>query len=291
MTPEERFVKHRPKLLGIAYRMLGSIAEAEDVVQEAYLRWHEAEQDAVDNSEAFLVTVATRLSIDHLRRAQVRRETYIGPWLPEPLATESLPGPDAATELAETLSYAFLLMLERLDPVERAVYILREAFELKHEEVAEIVGKSPENCRQISRRASRRLARQEPRFDGSGKTKEELFTEFLHACATGDIQQLVDMLAEDATLYSDGGGKVLAALRPLHGRDRIARFFNRTFQQFDRGMGARPCRINGQPGIEISQGGDVVGIFTMQFVGGKIQQLFAVRNPEKLRRHFSGRIV
>lgn len=291
MTPEERFVKHRPKLLGIAYRMLGSIAEAEDVVQEAYLRWHEAEQDSVDNPEAFLVTVATRLSIDHLRRAQVRRETYVGPWLPEPLATESQSGPDAASELAETLSYAFLLMLERLDPVERAVYILREAFELKHEEVAEIVGKSPENCRQISRRASRRLAGQEARFDGSGKTKEELFTEFLQACATGDMQQLVDMLAEDATLYSDGGGKALAALRPLHGRDRIARFFNRTFQQFDHGTGARFCHINGQPGIEIFQGGEVVGVFTIQLVGDKIQQLFAVRNPEKLGRHFSGRIV
>lgn len=283
MRPE-LFESHRPKLFGIAYRMLGTVAEAEDIVQEAYLRWHQSDHNAIANIEAFLVTVTTRLCIDHLKSAKVQRETYIGPWLPEPLIGAAETGPDAQKELADTLSYAFLMLLERLNPVERAVYILREAFDFKHEEVAKVLGRSPAYSRQLSRRAKEHLKQHGKRFESTDEEQERLFKHFLDACGGGDLQPLFDMLADDITLYSDGGGKVLAALRPLQGKDRVIRFLHRVFQQFEPDSEVQLCHVNGQPGIKLIRHGEIVGILTLHFVAGKIQQLFAIRNPDKLCR-------
>lgn len=282
MDPE-LFEKHRSKLFGIAYRMLGTVSEAEDVVQEAYLRWHQmGNQQAISNLEAYLVTVTTRLCIDHLKSAKVRRECYVGPWLPEPLVSDIETGPEAQKELADTLSYAFMMLLERLNPLERAVYILREAFDFKHEEIAEILDRNPAHSRQLSRRAKASLGQSGKRFEYSDADQERLFSRFVEASAGGDLKPLFEMLADDITLYSDGGGKALAALRPLLGKERIIRFLRRAFPQQDSDTALQFCRVNGQPALQLSLEGEVTGIITLHFVKGKVQQMFVVKNPDKL---------
>ena len=282
--PSESFETYRPKLLGIAYRMLGTVAEAEDAVQDTYLRWQQrSNKSTIDNIEAYLVTVTTRLCIDHLKSAKVAREQYIGPWLPEPIVAAARSEPHAQHELAQTLSYAFMMLLEQLNPVERAVYILREAFGFKHREIAEILGRSPADSRQLSRRAKDHLKQQEKRYETSDDDHELLFVRFLEAASGNDPQPLFDFLANDIALHSDGGGNARAALRVLRGKERVSEFVKRVIQQQSPNSELEICRANGQPAIRQTLDGRTTGIITMQFVQGKVQQFFIVRNPDKLR--------
>ena len=260
--------------------MLGTVAEAEDAVQDAYLRWRQAQ--SIDNPEAFLVTITTRLCIDHLKSARVKRESYVGPWLPEPLITEAVAGPEAQQELAETLSFAFMMLLEQLSPAERAVYILREAFDFKHQEIADILGRSAADSRQLSRRAHTHLKQPARRFAAKDDDQERLFYEFLAAASGDDMQPLFDFLAEDIVARSDGGGKVRAALKVLVGKARVIEFVRRVLPQQDPNNEIAVCRVNGQPAIKRSENGKVTAITTLQFVDGKVQQIFIVNNPEKL---------
>jgi RNA polymerase sigma-70 factor, ECF subfamily len=265
---------------GVAYRMLGSVADAEDVVQEALLRL--SRQDVPpDEPAAWLTTVTTRLAIDHLRLARVRRETYVGPWLPDPLVEDA----GAPVERAESLSLAFLVLLERLTPVERAAFLLRDVFEYDYAAVAEIVGKSEANARQLVTRARRRLADDRPRFDPDAQRREELLERFLAAAEEGDLSGLEALLAEDAVLYSDGGGKVNAARKPVFGADRIARFMagvarlRRKRDSFTEEL----VSVNGQPG-RVSRGADgtIWDVLAVDVVDGRIVAVRIVRNPDKL---------
>jgi RNA polymerase sigma-70 factor (ECF subfamily) len=220
----EAFDEHRNLLFSIAYRMLGSVADAEDLVQETFLRWQDAEPGEVKSPRAFLSTVITRLCINHLRSARVRREQYVGPWLPEPLLTARGADPEGDARRAESLSMAFLVLLESLSPVERSVFLLREVFDYDYPEIAQVVGKSEVNCRQTLRRARQYVVERRPRFDPSPSQREQLTSQFLKASAEGDMQGLLALLAEDVALWSDGGGKASAALRPIWGADRVVRF-------------------------------------------------------------------
>ena len=264
----------------IAYRMLGSVAEAEDVVQEARLRLHEA--TGVANPEAFLTTVTTRLAIDVLRSARVRREAYVGSWLPEPLVQE----PDAvdAIEASETVSLAFLAALERLTPDERAVLVLREAFDFPFDEIASIVGKDPANCRQILSRARRRVADDRPRFDADPEERSRLAARFLQAAREGDMDGLVALLAPDAVLVGDGGGKARAIPAPMVGAAQVGRALA-TFYRLATEWGLRlePAVVNGGPGfITSAPDGRLVNVVGLDIAGGRIARIHSMLNPDKL---------
>jgi RNA polymerase sigma-70 factor, ECF subfamily len=271
----------RPLLFSLAYRMVGSVVEAEDLVQEAFLRLHRTGED-VESPKAFLTTVLTRLAIDHLRSARVRREAYVGPWLPEPLVTA--PGTDDRVEEDETLSLAFLALLERLTPVERAVYVLRELFGYAHEEIAEVVGKSRENCRQILARARRHVDAGRPRFEPSRERRQALLDRFMAAVRGGDVDGLVGMLAADAVHYADGGGKARATLLPIHGADKIARLWAKLGT--DQGpYELHPVDVNGQPGVVATDpDGTVLTVLTLDIADDHVQAVRAVVNPDKLAR-------
>ncbi|HZA27976.1 MAG TPA: RNA polymerase sigma factor SigJ, partial [Actinomycetota bacterium] len=221
----EVYEELRPLMFSIAYRMVGTASDAEDIVQEAFLRFHResGKGTAIDSPKAYLSAVTTRLSIDHLRSARVRRERYFGTWLPEPVLTD--PGADVTqhAETADSLSMAFLVLLESLTPVERAVFLLREVFDYEYEEIAAVVGKSEDNCRQIAVRARRQVEAKRPRFEASRKRREELARRFFEAVVNGDATGLLDLLSADVVVYADGGGKGPAFPRPVHGRDRVAR--------------------------------------------------------------------
>jgi RNA polymerase sigma-70 factor (ECF subfamily) len=275
----ETFDEHRPLLFSIAYRMLGSIMDAEDVLQEAYLRWQRVPEE-VRSPKSYLSAIVTRLSIDHLRSAKARREEYVGPWLPEPL-----PGPegaDAAT-LDESLSMAFLVLLESLSPVERAVFLLREVFDYEYEEIARVVGKNEANCRQISRRARRSVAARRPRFESSPEQEKRLMESFLEACMGGDIEGLLALLSEDVTLWSDGGGKARAALNPISGAQKVARFFSGILRKAPPGLVVRWVQINGRPGlVGYFQDGRPQSVTTFDIAEGRIRAIRLVVNPDKL---------
>jgi RNA polymerase sigma-70 factor (ECF subfamily) len=280
----ETFERHRSLLFSIAYRMLGSVMETEDVVQEAFLRWQGASGGEIRAPKSYLSTIVTRLSIDRLRSAKARREEYVGPWLPEPLATGT--GSEVADDVAleETLSMAFLVLLESLTPVERAVFLLREVFDYDYAEIASLVGKSEDNCRQISRRARESVAARRPRFESSPEQEERLMDSFLEACMSGDMDSLLALLAEDATLWSDGGGKTRAALNPIYGADRIARFFSRIFRKAPPGLVVRRASINGRLGfIGYFEDGCPQSVTTFDVAEGSIRAIHVVVNPEKLR--------
>jgi RNA polymerase sigma-70 factor, ECF subfamily len=271
----------RPLLFSIAYRMVGSVGEAEDLVQEAFVRYHRADEE-VESPKAFLTTVLTRLAIDHLRSARVRRESYVGAWLPEPIVTTG--GAAEEVEQDETLSLAFLALLERLTPVERAVYVLHELFGYSHDEIAEIVGKSSANCRQILVRARRHVEEGRPRFEPSRERREALLDRFLAAVRAGDVESLVGMLAADAVHYADGGGKVRATLKPIYGADKIARLWanigNRPLE-YD----LRPVDVNGQPGVvALGPDGEPITVLTVDVADDRVQTVWAVVNPDKLAR-------
>jgi RNA polymerase sigma-70 factor, ECF subfamily len=275
----------RPLLFSLAYRMVGSVSEAEDLVQEAFLRWHRAGGE-IGNAKAFLTTVVTRLAIDHLRSARVRREAYVGPWLHEPLVDERAPGPAQRVEDDETLSLAFLALIERLSPVERAVYLLHELFGYGHDEIAEVVGKSGAATRQILVRARRHVEQGRPRFEPSRSEREALLARFLDACRAGDVGALVELLAADATSYADGGGRARATLLPIYGADKVARLWASIADPARSGpysLGA--ADVNGQPGaVAVAPDGGVIGVLTLAVAAGRIESVWAVVNPDKLAR-------
>jgi RNA polymerase sigma-70 factor (ECF subfamily) len=285
----ETYESLRPLLFSIAYRMVGSVSEAEDIVQEAYLRHHRAVRGGdteVQAPKAWLSAVTTRLAIDHLRSARVRRETYVGPWLPEPLMIDPGPDPSEQAELSDSLSLAFLAVLESLSPVERAVYLLREVFGYGYDEIAGIVERSEDNCRQLATRARRHVEEHRPRFPVAPERQEELTERFMHAVETGDDGELVALLAEDVVAYTDGGGKVRAAPRPIAGPEKVARFLIVTAK---RGAAETPftvhhSTINGRPGrVLVGEDGGVLGVIELDVSGGLIRAVNIVSNPDKLR--------
>jgi RNA polymerase sigma-70 factor, ECF subfamily len=277
----------RPLLFSIAYRMLGSATDAEDIVQEAFLRFHRetAAGTQVESPKSYLSAVTTRLCIDHLRSARVRRESYVGTWLPEPLLTEETSDAERHAETADSLSMGFLVLLESLTPVERAVFLLREVFEYDYDEIASIVGKSEENCRQISVRARRQVQAGRPRFEASRAQRDELARRFFAAATEGDVEDLVSLLAADVVAYADGGGKAFAFPKPVHGRAKVVRLLQAGAAQGKRlGVVAiRLAEINGQPGALFLDADDVaIAAVSLDIVDGQVQTMHAVSNPEKL---------
>jgi RNA polymerase sigma-70 factor (ECF subfamily) len=286
-SPEREIPAYRPLLFAIAYRMVGSVAEAEDIVQEAFLRLHRARQGGVvvESPRAYLAALTTRLAIDHLRSARVQRESYVGPWLPEPLVEEEEPAMARQTEMAESVSMAFMLILEALSPVERAVFLLREVFDYAYDEIAVIVEKSEENCRQIFARAKRHIDAGKRRFEPSPEKRDELAGRFFAACQGGDVAALIQLLAADATFHGDGGGKAVAARRPVLGHDRVARFLVGIFRKFaGAGIRLRRAEVNGQPGAVLVDAEDrVVSVIALDVADGVVQCIRSVLNPDKLR--------
>ncbi|PSM49632.1 RNA polymerase sigma-70 factor [Chroococcidiopsis sp. CCALA 051] len=281
MNRLEIFNQYRPLLLAIAYRMLSSVTDAEDMVQEAWLRWQTAEA-AVRSPRSYLSQLIARLCIDRLRSARVQRERYIGAWLPEPLITQEFSHPVEQVELADSLSFAFLILLECLSPTERAIFLLREVFDYEYAEIAKIVGKSVPNCRQIVRRA--RLALRRPNVTASIQQQEALVEQFLESWNQGDLHGLIVLMSENITFWSDGGGKATAARIPLHGRQKVARFLiairrSSLLPAFTASL----LQINGRAGIVNYINGSPTGVFTFSFANRYIQSIFAVVNPEKLR--------
>jgi RNA polymerase sigma-70 factor (ECF subfamily) len=283
----EAFDEHRPLLFSVAYRMLGSVTDAEDLVQEAFLRWQEAVGADVEvrSPRAYLSTVITRLAINRLQSARVQREHYVGPWLPEPLLTAQSTGTAGDDRLAESLSMAFLVLLESLSPAERIVFLLRDVFDYEYAEIAQILGKSEANCRQLLRRARVQVAARRPRFDASPQQLERLTEQFQKTSTDGDLPGLVALLAEDVALWADGGGKTAAALRPIHGADHVGRFIIGALRKFvPADHVSRRAEINGQPGIITSVAGRPISAVILDLAEGRIQSIYIVTNPEKLVR-------
>src|SRR4051794_21942629 len=281
----EVYEELRPLLFSIAYRMLGSASEAEDIVQEAFLRFHQAAKEReIDNPKAYLAQITTRLSIDHLRSARVRRESYTGTWLPEPLLTEQAPDASQHAETADSLSMAFLVLLESLSPVERAVFLLREVFDYPYEEIAQTIGKTEDNTRQLAVRARRHVEERRPRFEADKKARDELAGRFFAAAEDGDTEGLVKLLADDVVFYGDGGGKGPAIARPLYGRDKVARFMEGLVRQGQRmEITLTPTEVNGEPGaVARDRHGNIASVLSMQVADGQIVSLRSVVNPDKL---------
>jgi RNA polymerase sigma-70 factor, ECF subfamily len=279
----QTFSEHRPLLFSIAYRMLGSVMDAEDMVQETFLRWQDALVDDVRAPKPYLSTVITRLCIDQLRSAKAQREQYIGPWLPEPIVTEETAEVDEHLALADSLSMAFLVLLERLSPVERAVFLLHEVFEYEYPEIARIVDKGEANCRQLVHRARQHVTAGGQRFQPTPEQLEQITQRFIAASAMGDMQGLIELLSDDVMLWSDGGGKVSAALNPIHGPDRVARFFIGLAKKMLPDTTFRIARVNGNPGFVSYLSGAVYFVAEVSFVDGRVQSFRIVNNPDKLR--------
>jgi RNA polymerase sigma-70 factor (ECF subfamily) len=283
------YQEFRPLMFSIAYRMLGSASEAEDIVQEAFLRFHRetGKGTAIESPKAYLSTVTTRLSIDHLRSARVRRERYVGTWLPEPVLSDDEPDVAPHADTADSLSMAFLVLLESLSPVERAVFLLREVFDYGYDEIAGVVGKSEDNCRQIAVRARRQVEARKPRFEASRQRREELAHRFFEAITNEDESALVELLAADAVVYADGGGVARAFPRPVHGRDQAARLLLSVSRRGLRELGVTGYRstwINGQPGaLILGESGTALAVVTLDIADGQVQAVRAIANPDKLR--------
>jgi len=278
------FGRHRARLFGIAYRMLGTVEDAEDLVQETYLRWEQADVPAVRAPEGWLVAVITRLGIDRLRRVAVERRSYPGPWLPEPVATADWAVADHAAELASDLSLAFLVLLERLAPEERAAFLLREVFDTAYDEIARVLEKSETACRQMVHRARERVRRGHARFTVPAEAKERLVGRFLAALKAGDRDALLALFAADATWTSDGGGKVAAARRMLRGADRIVRFLLGLERKWPGVITHRVEEINGAPAIVGYAGERVYKVTSFDCDANRIFAAYSVLNPDKLRR-------
>jgi RNA polymerase sigma-70 factor (ECF subfamily) len=287
MDAADGYPELRPLLFAIAYRMVGSVSEAEDLVQEAFLRYHRAVAGGteVTSAKAYLSAATTRLAIDHLRSARVRRERYVGAWLPEPLMTGQEPDPASHAETADSLSLAFLVLLERLSPVQRAVFLLHDVFGYGYAEIAGLVGRSEDTCRQIAARARRHVEAGRPRFEASRRQREELARRFFAAIEQGDTEGLVGMLATDAVLHGDGGGKAPALAGPLHGAERIARFLVGLARRGRvAGIGYAPAEINGHPGLlTLDPAGRLVGVLAVDIADGRVQTVRSIVNPDKLR--------
>jgi RNA polymerase sigma-70 factor (TIGR02957 family) len=279
MSATDAFVQHRNLLFTVAYEMLGSAADAEDVLQETWLRWADADRVEVRDERAYLVRITTRLSLNRMRTVARRREAYVGPWLPEPLLTT----PDVAedVELADSVSTAMLLVLETLSPTERAVFVLREVFDLPYDEIAAAVDKSPAAVRQVAHRAREHVEARRPRAAVTARERDEVIARFLGAAATGDLQALMDVLAPDVVLLTDGGGVKKAALRPIHGRDKVTRFLTAVMPD---GFVADAVVVNGSPALRIAVDGEVDAVASLLVEDGRVTGLYVVRNPAKLAR-------
>jgi RNA polymerase sigma-70 factor, ECF subfamily len=277
----EALERERGRLFAIAYGMLGSSVDGEDVVQEAFLRWHEEDRSAVREPAAFLTTIVTRLAIDRLRSAERRRVEYVGPWLPEPLVSD-LDAADLVSE-AEQLSLALLAALERLNPVERAVLLLRDVFDFDYSEIAEIVEKGEANCRQIARRARARVGERRRRFRPTDQEERELLCAFITATRGGDVDALTGLLARDAVLWTDGGGKVPAARKPVDRADRVARFLVSIASTEPPGLRIRPVHVNGDPGVRTDTASGPWGVVALELAEGQIVGIRVIANPDKLR--------
>ena len=288
MTDRERLLAElRPASFAIAYRMLGSVTEAEDVVQEALLRVHRALEagERIASPRAFLATVTTRLAIDELRSARARRERYVGEWLPEPIVTDGLDDPASHAETADSLSLAMLALLESLSPEQRAVLLLRDVFDYEYREIAAIVGKSEDNARQLASRARRHVARRRPRFRTTRERRDELAAQFFAAAEGGDLAGLEALLAHDVELTGDGGGKVPALARTLRGRNRVARTLINWFRLGAHvpGVSLRPVEVNGGPGaLFLDAQQRLIGVFALDTAGGQITGISSIVNPDKL---------
>ena len=287
-SEEQLLEELRPSSFAIAYRMLGSVSEAEDVVQEALLRLHSALEagERIESPRAFLATVTTRLAIDWLRSARVRREQYVGEWLPEPLLTDGRDDPARHAEMADSLSLAMLVLLESLSPEQRAVLLLRDVFDYGYDEIARIVGKSEPNVRQLASRARSHVEERRPRFQTSREQREELTRRFFAAVTDGDLAGLESLLAHDVELTGDGGGKVPALARPLRGRNRVARALINWIRLGERIPGAsmQPVAVNGEPGaLLLDPERRVIGVWAIEIAGEKIVAFRSIVNPDKLR--------
>jgi RNA polymerase sigma-70 factor (ECF subfamily) len=291
----DEFHRHRPLLFGIAYRMLGRVAEAEDMVQEAWLRWRAQDPAQVETPRAWLVAAITRLCIDQLRSARHQRVDYYGVWLPEPLVESSGERPDEAAKRADSLTFAFMLLLENLSPDERAVFLLREVFDYDYAEIAKIIGKTTANCRKLASRAKAEIARGAESRDRdaerapSARARRVVDT-FLAATQTGEVADLVALLTTDATLLTDGGGLVASAGRPIITADRISRFFVGVRRRTRARVDFHPAVINRRPGALVYVGGKLDRTISFELAAGRIRAIYIVRNPEKLR-HLQGAAV
>ena len=287
MTDEE-FDELRPSAFAIAYRMLGSVTEAEDVVQEGFLRLHRAREggELIESPRAYLSTVVSRLSVDHLRSARVRRESYVGEWLPEPLVASADDDPARKLEMADSLSLAFLVLLESLSPEQRAAFLLHEVFDEPYHRIAEIIGTSEQNARQLVTRARRHVEERRLRFEASREQQEELAARFFAAAEDGDLEGLEQLLAHDVVLHGDGGGKAPAIKRALHGRARVARTLAAGLRAAARlgGLTFRRAEVNGQPGgLLLDREGRLAGVVILDIADGQIQAVSSIVNPDKLR--------
>ncbi len=284
------FNQYRVLLFSIAYRMLGSATDAEDIVQEAFVRWLQASDEDIQSPKAFLSTVVTRLCIDQLRSARTQRELYVGPWLPEPISTGQRQDLTETAILAESLSFAFLVMLENLGPMERAVFLLREVFDYDYAEIAAIVGKSEANCRQVFHRAHQHLKQRRPRFEVSREQQERITAQFLHASLGGDMQGLLNLLAEDVVFAADSGGKAWAGLKPVHGADKVARGVLGGRRFLPPGIQGSIEEVNGQPAIVGYVDGRPTIVVLFYIEDGLIRSVYHVVNPDKLhwlsRQHY-----
>jgi len=276
----------RPRAFAVAYRMLGSVSEAEDVVQEAFLRMHQTlrRDERIASPRAYVATLVTRLAIDELRSARARRERYVGEWLPEPLVTD--PSPAERAETADSLSLAFLVLLETLTPQQRAAFLLRDVFDYPYDEVAEVIGSDVDSTRHLVAKARHHVRERRPRYHASRRQREELAARFLAAAGQGDLPALEALLAHDVALHVDGGGKVPALARPVDGRERVARTVSAGMSTLSRrGVRVQVTDVNGQPGIVALDARDrLVGVMALAVVDGRIQTIHSVVNPDKLRR-------
>jgi RNA polymerase sigma-70 factor (ECF subfamily) len=291
-SPAESFEPHRRRLLGLAYRMLGSMADAEDAVQETYLRWHAADRAAVSEPRAFLMTTVTRICLDMLTSARARREEYVGPWLPEPVVDAAALSPDSSTELAEDLSIGLLLTLERLSPLERAAFLLHDVFDFSFTEVAATLERNEAACRQLAARARAHVRELRPRgaappparSDQMDAKHQQLLTAFVTAARSGDLDGLKQLLASDVRVTTDGGGKAQAALNVLEGSDRVSRFFAEvTRKGWREDYTLQFATVNSLPGIIVRGAGGPVQTAAFDIEDGVIRAMYIVRNPEKLR--------
>ena len=281
MAEDDPFTEHRGLLFTVAYEMLGSTADAEDVLQESWLRWSARAEDGADevhDPRAYLVRVVTRQSLNRLRTLQRQRETYVGTWLPEPLVTS----PDVLddVELADSVSFAMLVVLDTLSPLERAVFVLREVFGFEYDEIAASVDRSPAAVRQLASRARSHVQARRPRVDRPANS-EEIVAEFFAAASTGQVQPLLELLAPDVVLRSDGGGKKKAALNPIHGADKVARFLAAVVPQ-DAEIGVRAGTVNGAPALFLYLDGELDSVGTITTESGLVKEIYLVRNPDKL---------
>ncbi|WP_017569229.1 RNA polymerase sigma factor SigJ [Nocardiopsis halotolerans] len=289
------FEEHRSLLTGVAYRILGSASDTEDVVQEAWLRWSAVDQAAVDDPRAYLVTIASRLAIDRLRSARTRRESYVGDWLPEPVS--DVPDGAAHAELADSVEFALLVVLETLSPLERAVFVLREAFQMPYAEIGGVIGREEAATRQLARRAREHVRDRRPRFEADRAMRRRITERFLEACLEGDLEGLTDLFADDVTLVSDSGGRAKAPLRTVRGAPKVGRFLSslsqpRNTERFLRSLGLEGVEelrttvteVNAGPAAVVSAGDRVAALVSLDIVDGRVQHVYLLVNPDKMSR-------